>query len=470
MSINALLAAHWNQNDRLLRLTTPLGADTLLAEHLQGTEDLHHGYRLQLDALSEDAHLVLKSLIGQPVLLELQTSHSRTELRPFHGHITQVQQLGANGGLARYRMLIEPWTAFLGYNRDSTLYQDMTVFDILDSVFQDYSSQGQLNPQWRFDIADRSLYPKRSLTTQYQESDLAFVRRLLSEVGLFGWFDHSGDAQIRILGRHSFVIADHNEAFKANTQSEIEFAQAGTTIKDDKIDRWRMETRWVPAGVALQSWDYRQINTRPVSAQSQGSEQRADNASPGLFQDAPGAYTYETREQGERHAEHRLQALAAHHTRYSGESTVRTLAPATTFTLNGHASLQDKGEDESTFLVWRIEHTAHNNLSADLHALIAQNLGLAQPPGLAQDTATNAEQEKANARSTATAFTLFRAARLTAIHALMPTVSCFTPNPPCTANKLPLWLALKARSSTLTVTTVYRCSFTGNAENAATAA
>jgi type VI secretion system secreted protein VgrG len=66
----------------------------------------------------------------------------------------------------------------------------MTVFDIIDAVASKLEGQGTLTPQWRMDIADQSLYTKRSLTTQYQESDLAFLQRLLQEEGLLGWIDH----------------------------------------------------------------------------------------------------------------------------------------------------------------------------------------------------------------------------------------------------------------------------------------
>ena len=38
-------------------------------------------------------------------------------------------------------------------------------------------------------MADPSIYPLRSLTTQYQESDLAFIERLLLEEGWFYWFE-----------------------------------------------------------------------------------------------------------------------------------------------------------------------------------------------------------------------------------------------------------------------------------------
>ena len=45
-------------------------------------------------------------------------------LHPFHGHLTQITQQGADGGFGRYRLIIEPWLAFLGHNRDSYLFQD----------------------------------------------------------------------------------------------------------------------------------------------------------------------------------------------------------------------------------------------------------------------------------------------------------------------------------------------------------
>ena len=144
MNPSQLLSDHWSQHDRLLRLTTPTGAEQLLVESLHGVEDLSQGYRFNLTALSQDAHIELKTLIGQPVLLELLTAHSRTELRPFHGHITRIEARGANGGMARYRLTIEPCTAFLAYTRDSAIYQDMSVFDILDAIFQSYQGQGKL--------------------------------------------------------------------------------------------------------------------------------------------------------------------------------------------------------------------------------------------------------------------------------------------------------------------------------------
>jgi type VI secretion system secreted protein VgrG len=322
------------------------------------------GLRFQNDALSTDAHIPLKSLLGQPALLELLTATSRDNLRPFHGHITKVAMNGSNGGFARYTLTIEPWTAFLAHTSDSRIFQDMTVFAIVDAVFEAWQGQGTLVPAWRFDVADEALYPRRSLTTQYHESDLAFIARLLHEEGLFYFFEHTGDAGSATLGSHTVVIADHNGAFKPNAQESVNFTQPGAVMKVDSIDRWRTETRWSTNAVELRSWDYRAVNDRPVSALD------ASDAPVLTSRDTPGAYAYSSREQGQRIAERQVEALAAARQQHVAAGTVRTLAPGTTFTLHGHAQF-----DGTTFAIVRAVHLMHNNLSADLLGGVIKLLG-----------------------------------------------------------------------------------------------
>ena len=85
---------------------------------------------------------------------------------------------------------------------------------------------------WRFDIADKAIYPQRSLTTQYQETDLAFITRLMAEEGLFAWVEHTGDADSPALGAHTVVIADHNGAFKPNTSRPERASTTGNAQSD----------------------------------------------------------------------------------------------------------------------------------------------------------------------------------------------------------------------------------------------
>ena len=128
-----------------MRLTTPLGADTLVAECVRGDEGISAGYTFQIVALAPDAAIALRTLLGQPALLELLTV-TGAGVRAFHGHITAAEHNGANGGLARYTLTLQPWTAFLAHGRDSRIFQDMTVCAILDAVFGAWQGRGQLAP------------------------------------------------------------------------------------------------------------------------------------------------------------------------------------------------------------------------------------------------------------------------------------------------------------------------------------
>lgn len=189
------------QDTRLLRYDTSLGRTRLTVDCMRGEQRLGQGFRYQLGTVSAHTGIALTSLIGQPALL----SAAGRDARALHGYIT-----AAEPGLGRWHLTLEPWTAFLDRGRDSRVFQHMTVFDILDCVFAPWHGKGRLVPAWRFDIGARAAYPVRSLTTQDQESDLAFAERLISEEGLFHYFEHHGDPDNPVLGRHTMVIAEHD--------------------------------------------------------------------------------------------------------------------------------------------------------------------------------------------------------------------------------------------------------------------
>jgi type VI secretion system VgrG family protein len=361
----------FTQDTRLLQLHTPLGPDRLLVDCLQGEEALSANYAINVSLLSLDARIALKSLLGQPVLLELLTNNPRMRWRPFHGHVTAIRMVGANGGFARYTMTIAPWTAFLDVGRNSRIFQQKTVFEILDTVFHGYRSQGRLQPAWRYDLARRDDYPVRSLSCQYQESDFAFVARLMHEEGLFYYFEHSAERDSPAFGSHTLVIADHNGAFKSNVQPEVRFTRPGAVMPDDSIDRWRFVCRPMVDDVTMHSRDYRGDHACPEQA---GNAQA--NATSLATRDTPGAYAYPTLEHGRRIASNQLQAHQMARETHAGAGTVRTCSPGTTMRLLGQAQLDRAASDDAcTFTIVRVRHVAFNNLHAALKTSVAEALG-----------------------------------------------------------------------------------------------
>lgn len=380
--ILAYFSALPTQNARLLRLHTPLGTDVLVVENVEideaigplpDTTDAPDGpaaaTQLVVHALAGDAHLELKQLMGQPVLLELLTAHSTTELRPWHGHVTSFALLGSDGGLARYRLVIQPWLAFLGHNQDSWVFQDRTVMEIVDEIFNDHAGQGMLKPQWRWDLADPAVYPRRSLSVQYQESDLAYVHRLLREEGLFYWWEHEGKGEE---GSHTLVIADHNGAFQPNPQSRVRFTQAGAVLKEDSLSRVARQASVQTASLELASGDYRTLSLRPQQQTGQNLPQGLNHLSAA---DVPGAYAYEDSAQGERLLQRQMEALDARRSQGQATGTVRTAAPATHFTLVDHPVHDGSDAVRDQLVILRAQHSARNNLRADHKAQVISLLG-----------------------------------------------------------------------------------------------
>jgi len=382
-----LLRAAFTQANRLLRLETPLGPNVLLPEQLDAAEHIDDGgFRLELTALSDNADIDSAKLLGQPVRLDLLTQQSRSTLRPFHGHVTRFEQIGANGGLVRYRLVIEPWLAFLRHRRDSFLFQDMSVIEVIDSLFGDYNGQGRLVPAWRWSLRDASVYTRRSVITQYEESDFDFVTRLLAEEGLFYCFEHEtkdGDA----LGVHRMVIADANDVFIDNAQASIRFGRADATATEDVIDRWQGTRRWQTNAVSIASWDYRANAKR--SAQL-GAQQQGDGGPQLTLQDTdyPGQYWFEDNNQAQRVTRLMMEALELRDKQFDGEGSVRTLAPGTRFKLTDHFDHDDDGGDQR-FALLAVVHEARNNFNDRFGQVLAETLG-ALPGGDVLGAANNA--------------------------------------------------------------------------------
>ena len=181
------------------------------------------------------------------------------------------------------------------------------------------------------ELADVAAYPKRGMTVQYQETDLAFLKRLLAEEGLFCWFEHESGAG-ESLGQHRLVIADHNGAFKDNAQPHIRYTQAGATLSEDSLDRWHGLRQIDTAEINASSWDYRSLSPRPQSESADSAIANGAVLRTVAWHDH-GQYAWQSSAYGESVQGNLCQAIDARLKQCQGEGIVRTGALGTTFRL-----------------------------------------------------------------------------------------------------------------------------------------
>ena len=125
---------------RVVKAHTPLGEDQLLFRSMAGTEGLSQLFEFEVELLSPSAALDLKSVLGKPLALEIQTAVAG-EPRFLNGQIVRFSMVGREGGTSRhtvYRATVRPWLWYLTRSSDNKIFQDKSVVDILEEVFGDY--------------------------------------------------------------------------------------------------------------------------------------------------------------------------------------------------------------------------------------------------------------------------------------------------------------------------------------------
>lgn len=357
---SSLDAAALSQNARLLQVRTPLG-DALTAERMQLREGVSELFALTLDCLAPNAELDVEPLLGKEITVSLLLADGRQ--RNWHAVVDGVDALGADGGLARYRLHAAPWLATLQLRRDSFLYQDKSATDILSEIFADYPLAS-----FSFDVSE-PLAP-RPVRTQYRETDLAFVLRLMAESGLSFRFDHQQDGQASGGAggaQHRLVVFDSSTARPENPASPLRFHRSDATESEDSILRFGAARAIQPNRVTRVAWNERALVAHGAQAQS---DLDAGALPPLEDYDFDGHGRYADDADADALARRSLQAHESRMVRFDGGGTARQMMPGHTFALTQHdryaegsgQALDEMGGNRYTLL--SVTHEAANNLGS----------------------------------------------------------------------------------------------------------
>jgi len=156
--------ALFSQNARLLRLRfapdSGLASESLLPHRLHGEEGLSQNYRYTLDCLAPDTRLELKTLLGQPIEIGLLLPDGGERL--YTGLITRADQVGADGGFGLFTLTIEPALALLALRRNSRVWQDKTVPEIVAALLSEHqTTHPAFRRSFTFRDVTRQRYPSR---------------------------------------------------------------------------------------------------------------------------------------------------------------------------------------------------------------------------------------------------------------------------------------------------------------------
>ncbi len=348
-----------SQHARLIALASAQDSalpESLMAEHVRGREAVNELFSFDVDALSVSTDLELAMFIGEELTITLLQPDSTR--RAWHGICTDAAWLGADGGVARYRLHLEPAMALLRLRRDSYIFQDKNVRDIVTELLSDY-------PHMRFEFDVTQALEPRPICTQYRESDFDFFERVLASEGLNWRFEHDqpGDNSQDGQAKHRLVIFD-SQARAPGTPggSDLRFHGVRATETDDAIDAFRARRQVQANAVSISSWDPARL-VGPA-AEQHSSLQTGDLPSMPVY-DGSGERIASASGAADPHSLRMLEALELDNKVFEGEGAVRRLAAGHAFHLTQHDRY---GAGANAFTVLWVEHEARNNYKPNIAA------------------------------------------------------------------------------------------------------
>src|SRR5215204_971539 len=321
--------ANYSQANRPLKVDTALGEDVLLLEGLSGGEAVSSPFGYTLDLLSENASVPAAKVLRTPVCVTIKGAAGE---RLIHGIVRSFTQLGHSDDLTSYRAEVVPWLWFLSLSTDCKIFQNLSVPEIVEQVFQGLGYNDFQNKLIKS-------YPKRLFCVQYRETHLNFVSRLLEEEGIFYFFEHSKD-------KHVLTLADDNSAVKpCPGQPAARMAtQAGAWQGEDVVLACECEDAVHTGRVTLRDYDPEQ----PLLS----LESSVAGEEPEELYAYPGRYT--VLEEGERYARLQLEAEEAQRQVIRGASTCRAFQSGYRFNLKEHFSRAAN----QAYMLLELRHTA----------------------------------------------------------------------------------------------------------------
>jgi type VI secretion system secreted protein VgrG len=300
---------------KLLEAGTPVREGALLLRAMSGQEELGRLSEFQLEFVSKHGDIRPAEILGKNISWLVRLADG--EPRYFNGFVTRFAEAG-EGPVAGfdelehgffYRAQVHPWLWFLTRASNCRIFQNMTVLQIADKVFESYPFAHVKKVQLRND------YPTREYNVQYRETDFNFVCRLFEQEGLYFCFEYDN-------GRNTLLLMDSLSAHKTLPVLEAPFHQESIgAAPQDRITAWSVNREIQPGKYTIDDFNYRTPRDRMTGDCAQPKDH--DLAEFEIY-DYPGEYARAG--EGSVYARTRIEELHARYEQFSGSGNLRQAA------------------------------------------------------------------------------------------------------------------------------------------------
>ncbi len=221
---------------------------------------LNRPYELHLNLETDDDSARAVALLGKTAKLEIQAGNAT---RVLIGIVSEVSERNVlPPAMAGTEVVLRPALEALRHRRNTRIFQDQSVPDILAAVMSDgLGGYGRST-----DVRLNRTYPTCEFRVQYDETDLDFCHRLMEEEGITYYFTFEGDAE-------TLVLSDDDKAYPdildGSGATQIVYdARRDESAQDGRVHRFDARSRLLSTKLTLRHFDWTRPST-PIEAESE---------------------------------------------------------------------------------------------------------------------------------------------------------------------------------------------------------
>lgn len=242
-------------------LTIPSCPYFLDVENFEGLEQVSELYHYTIKFTTPHPDLTADMLLNKPATLSMGIGEllSPTTGKVVHGVVTRFQRLTGSRDQVQYEIIIEPFLSLLDKQfRTHRFFVNKSVQDVVKQILDEHGFKG-----WEYEFALKQTYPRREQINQYQESDLDFIQRLLSEVGIFYFFTLQPDTQTEVIH-----FADKQSAYEFGKTLPLNSPSGMSDSGAESVWGLSVQQNVVQASVTAKDYNYREAQKVLQSAKA----------------------------------------------------------------------------------------------------------------------------------------------------------------------------------------------------------
>lgn len=237
-----LTAIPLNKSLSLYRLE--INASTVIPDVLRfrGREALSQPFSWRIEFTTP------QTVQGEDVLMKY-ASFDMNGHKAIHGMITAFEWLSTSADQSHYAITLESRLALLSRSRRCAVFQNQSVPEVVEQVLRAHGLEG---PDFEFRLSLE--YPCREVITQWHETDLEFIQRLLAEVGIWFRFEMNDATELDVV-----IFGDTQLQYVFDVR--LPYREPSGLSAEECV--WSVRTRHnvVPGGVHANTYNYRTATT-----------------------------------------------------------------------------------------------------------------------------------------------------------------------------------------------------------------